>query len=130
MPTCDHATAAKSKNYRWSCNAQILVRRSDLHVIAAEARGPGNRNDPVHYRGSAIEQMSKHHGRVLADGGYRGIDELVTPRFSGRSIVRDAAWRRTIGDVVIAYAKRFKQSLRSTTSSSNYGTALAGDGIR
>ena len=94
VPTRDHDTAAKSKNYRWSCNAQILIRRSDLHVIAAEARGPGNRNDPVHYRGSVIEQLSKHHGRVLADGGDRGVDELVTPRFSGRSIVRDAAWRR------------------------------------
>ena len=28
VPTRDHATAAKSKNYRWSCNAQVLIRRS------------------------------------------------------------------------------------------------------
>jgi hypothetical protein len=26
IPTRDHAHAARSKNYRWSCNAQILVR--------------------------------------------------------------------------------------------------------
>ncbi len=94
VPTRDHATAAKAKNYRWSCNAQILVRRADLHVIAAEVRGPGNRNDPVHYRGSVIERLCRAHRRVLADGGYRGIEELVTPVFRGRRILRDGAWRR------------------------------------
>lgn len=94
VPTRDHATAAKSKNYRWSCNAQVLVRRADLHVIAAEARGPGNRNDPIHYRGSALEPLCQRHGRVLADGGYRGVAELVTPHFVGRRMRRDAAWRR------------------------------------
>jgi hypothetical protein len=46
IPTRDHATAAKSKNYRWSTNAQVLVRRADLHVLAVTAGGPGNRNDP------------------------------------------------------------------------------------
>jgi hypothetical protein len=30
----------------------------------------------------------------LADGGYRGIAELVTPVFRGNRIVRDRAWRR------------------------------------
>ena len=93
VPTRDHATAAKSKNYRWSCNAQVLVRRADLHVIAVVGGGPGNRNDPIHYRGTEVEDLCQHHGRVLADGGYRGVAELVTPRFRGRSIVRDRAWR-------------------------------------
>ena len=94
IPTRDHVHAAKSKNYRYSCNAQVLVRRRDLHVIAISAGGPGNRNDPVHYRGSQIQVLCKHHGRVLADGGYRGISELVTPVFRGCRIVRDAVWRR------------------------------------
>ena len=67
IPTRDHATAAKSKNYRWSCNAQVLVRRRDLGVIATSAGGPGNRNDVVHYRGSIIEALSIEHGRTLAD---------------------------------------------------------------
>lgn len=93
VPTRDHTTAAKSKNYRWSCNAQVLVRRADLHVIAVAGGGPGHRNDPIHYRGTDIENLCRAHGRVLADGGYRGVAELVTPRFSGRSIVRDRAWR-------------------------------------
>src|SRR5689334_15708949 len=29
IPTRDHSAAAKSKNYRWCCNLQILVRRAD-----------------------------------------------------------------------------------------------------
>lgn len=94
IPTRDHRCAARSKNYRWSCNAQILGRRRDLQVIACVAGGSGNRNDPVHYRGSLIENHCKRHGRVLADGGYRGVPELVTPVFARNRIVRDAAWRR------------------------------------
>ena len=94
VPTRDHRWAARSKNYRWSCNAQILIHRRDLRIIATSAGGPGNRNDPVHYRGSNIEALCRQHGRVLADGGYRGIPELVTPQFRGRRILRDRAWRQ------------------------------------
>ena len=94
IPTRDHRVAGKSKNYRWSCNAQILIRRRDLAVIAAFAGGPGNRNDPIHYRGSGIELLCKAHRRVLADGGYRGVPELRTPRFHKRRIVRDQTWLR------------------------------------
>jgi transposase-like protein len=94
IPTRDHRGAAPSKNYRWSCNAQILARRRDLHVVAVTTGGPGHRNDPVHYRGSRIEALCREHGRVLADGAYRAVPELVTPRFRGIRIVRDRAWRR------------------------------------
>jgi hypothetical protein len=94
IPTRDHTCAARSKNYRWSCNAQVLVRRRDLRIIATSSGGPGNRNDTIHYRCSPIRAMCQAHGRVLADGGYRGISELVTPRFVGNRILRDARWRR------------------------------------
>lgn len=40
------------------------------------------RMDPIHYRGTRIEQLCGHHGRVLADGGYRGVPELVTLSFA------------------------------------------------
>ena len=93
IPTRDHDCAARSKNYRYSCNTQILVRGRDLLVIATTAGGPGNRNDPIHYRGSMIETLCKAHGRVLADAGYRGVRELVTPRFHRGRIVRDSWWR-------------------------------------
>jgi len=93
IPTRDHAAAARSKNDRYSCNAQVLIRRRDRRVVAVSAGGPGNRNDPVHYRGGRLEALCREHGRVLADGGYRGIHELVIPRFRGRRMVRDRAWR-------------------------------------
>jgi hypothetical protein len=96
IPTRDHRCAARSKNYRWSCNAQVLVRRRDLRIVATSAGGPGSRNDPVHYRGSRVERLCRAHGRVLADGGYRGVPELVTPRFRGNRIVRDSRWHRHI----------------------------------
>jgi hypothetical protein len=85
LPTRDHQRAGKSKSYRWSCNAQALVRGSDLRVIATFAGGPGHRNDVVHYRSSPIEELCRWHGRVLADGGYRGVPELVTPVFKRAS---------------------------------------------
>ena len=69
VPTRDHRVAAKAKNYRWSCNAQLLIRRTDLRVIVVAGGGPGNRNDPIHYRGTHVERQCQHHGRVLADGG-------------------------------------------------------------
>jgi hypothetical protein len=94
IPTRDHACAAKSKNYRWSCNAQALVRWRDRRVVATSAGGPGNRNDTVHFRGSEVEALCLEHHRVLADGGYRGVPGLRIPVFHGRRIVRDRAWRR------------------------------------
>jgi hypothetical protein len=93
VPTRDHTVAAKSKNYRWSCNAQVLVRRTDLRVVAIDGAGPGNRNDPIHDRASVLQALCRVHRRFLADGGYRGVDELVTPRFRGRRMIRDRTWR-------------------------------------
>jgi hypothetical protein len=94
IPTRDHARAARSKNYRWSCNAQVLVRWRDRRVIATSAGGPGNRNDPIRFRGSDVETLCLEHRRVLADGGYRGVPGLRIPVFRSNRIVRDRAWRR------------------------------------
>jgi hypothetical protein len=94
IPTRDHRVAAKSKNYRYSCNVQVLARGRDLQIIEVDGGGPGNRNDPVHYRGSKLQALCRKHGRVRADGAYRGVPHLVTPVFRRNRIVRDAAWRR------------------------------------
>lgn len=94
VPTRDHTAAARSKNRRWSTNAQVLSQRADLAVVAITGGGPGNRNDTVHYHASSLPELVTSHGRVLADGGYRGVDELHTPRFHGNRIVRDRTWHR------------------------------------
>jgi hypothetical protein len=70
-----------------------LVRKRDLRVVATVAGGAGNRNDPIHYRAAHVEALCRAHGRVLADGGYRGVPELITPVFRKNSIIRDRAWR-------------------------------------
>ena len=93
IPTRDHYAARQSKNYRYSTNAQVLARRTDLTIVAIAGGGPGNRNDVVHYRDSHLPSLIKSHGRVLADGGYRGIPELHPPRFEGNRIARDHSSR-------------------------------------
>ena len=148
VPTRDHSAAAKAKNYRWSCNAQVLVRRRDLRVIAVAAGGPGNRNDPIHYRGSAVQHLCRVHGRVLADGGYT----VACPSSSFRPSV-GGEWFGTGAGAVIdddAHASNTpslgsrtgvscaitdgaahtcfnhcKRSLCCTTSGSNYETTLS-----
>lgn len=98
VPTRDHGRAAKSKSHRWSCNAQILVRWRDRRVIATSAGGPGNRNGPVHFRGSTVEPLCVRRRRVLADGGYRGVPAFASP--SSRAIASSAI----VTGVVIAGA--------------------------
>jgi hypothetical protein len=94
IPTRDHDVARRSKNYRDSCNVQVLARHHDRRVIAIAGGGPGNRNDPFHDRRSSVEALCRERGRVLANGGYRGIPELRTPRFHRNRILRDRRWRR------------------------------------
>jgi hypothetical protein len=94
VPTRDDTTAGRSKNYRWSTNAQVLTRRHDLAVVAIAGGGHGNRNDIVDYEGRRLPSLVETHGRVYADGGYQGVSELPTPRFDGRRMVRDHAWEQ------------------------------------
>lgn len=75
----------------------MLVRRGDLAVIATVAGGRGNRNDPVHYRGTIIERIAKAHGRVLADGGYRGF-----PSYEHRGFAAGASYETEPGDSIAA----------------------------
>jgi hypothetical protein len=37
IPTRDHARAARSKNYRWSCNAQLLGRHRSQSIMDASS---------------------------------------------------------------------------------------------
>ena len=70
VPTRDHKAAAKSKNYRWSCNVQVLVRRRDLRVLAdggyrgvPELRTPVFRKNRI-LRNQAWRRHRKRRARV------------------------------------------------------------------
>ena len=74
------------------CQVQGLplgVQRPDPHplarprIISSSAGGPGNRNDPVHFRGSPVAAQCQEHQRVLAGGGYRGVCSLRVPILQG-----------------------------------------------
>jgi hypothetical protein len=59
IPTRDHSRAAKSKNYRWSCNAQILIRRRDLWIVAPTAGGPRNTRRTRHRSSQELAQPAR-----------------------------------------------------------------------
>src|SRR3954466_15878096 len=78
VPTRDHRLAARSKNYRYSTNLQVAIDATTRLVLAGAAPHPGNRKAPGVYRGSGMKETRP--GRAtMADGGYRGTPEVITP---------------------------------------------------
>jgi hypothetical protein len=71
VPTRDRAVSARSKNYRYSANVQVIVDADTRLVIATGRPEPGNRNDCTAYStsGAAAATNGAH---VIADGAYRG----------------------------------------------------------
>jgi hypothetical protein len=91
VPTRDHTRAAKSKNYRYSTNIQVICRRNDLTVVTVAPAWPGNRNDAIPAR-AELGVLLAAHGRVLADSAYRAVSGCVAPVMAHGRIVRDDAW--------------------------------------
>ena len=91
--TLAHLTPEPARGRPWSLPRRQRVLLACI-ALRANLTIRENRNDPIHYRGSTVQTWCQRHGRVLADGGYRGIPELVTPRFRRNRIVRDHGWRR------------------------------------
>lgn len=77
VPTRDHQIAAKSKNYRYSTNHQVVIDADTQLVVALGAPLPGNRNDCKAYAESGTERAVRN-ATVIADGGYRGTG-VITP---------------------------------------------------
>jgi hypothetical protein len=96
VPTRDHARAARSKNYRWSCNAQVLIRRRDLRIIASSRRaaaGPAIATIRCTTAGRRSRPCARSMAECWRTVDTRGVPELVTPVFRANRIVRDRAWR-------------------------------------
>lgn len=78
IPTCDHRLAAPAKNYRYSTNRQAATDANTRLVIALGDPRPGNHNDTIVYRTSGINNTLADRP-VLADGGYQGHPDVITP---------------------------------------------------
>jgi hypothetical protein len=79
IPVHDHTQSAKSKNYRRSCNVQVIARHHDRTVVTVGHAWPGNRNDIIVVRATLNPLLAATHGQVLGDGGYRSHPHITIP---------------------------------------------------
>jgi hypothetical protein len=79
VPTRDHQVAAKSKNYRYSTNHQVVIHADTQLVVAVGSPLPGNRNDSVAFTASGVDHATRT-ATVIADGGYQGTRAHVPHR--------------------------------------------------
>jgi hypothetical protein len=93
IPTRDHAVAAKSKNYRYSTNHQVVIHADTQLVVAVGTPLPGNRNDSKAFSESGIDHATRT-ATVIADGGYRGT-RAVIPHRRKKKDKPLVAWKET-----------------------------------
>jgi hypothetical protein len=79
IPTRDHAVAARSKNYRYSTNHQVVIHADAQLVVAVGTPLPGNRNDSKAFGESCIDRATRT-ATVIADGGYPGTRAVIPHR--------------------------------------------------
>jgi hypothetical protein len=79
VPTRDHTVAAKSKNYRYSTNHQVVIHADTQLVVAVGTPLPGNRNDSIAFAASGVDHATRT-ATVIADGGYHGTRAHVPHR--------------------------------------------------
>lgn len=79
VPTRDRQVAAKSKNYRYSTNHQVVIHADTRLVVAVGTPLPGNRNDSVAFATSGVDHATRT-ATVIADGGYPGTRAVIPHR--------------------------------------------------
>lgn len=79
VPTRDHTVAAKSKNYRYSTNHQVVIHADTNQVVVVGDPMPGNRNDSVAFFASGVDHATRT-ATVIADGGYQGTRAVIPHR--------------------------------------------------
>jgi hypothetical protein len=78
VPTRDQSMAARSKNYRYSTNLQVVIDPNTRLRVAVGEPLPGNRNDCVACRQSLVDQQCQG-AAAMSDGGYQGNLEVIMP---------------------------------------------------
>jgi hypothetical protein len=91
VPTRDHAIAARSKNYRYSTNHQVVIDADTRLVVVVGQPLAGNRNDCKAWEESGAKAAV---GKTLtiADGGYPGTG-LVIPHRRERDQAELPDWK-------------------------------------
>ncbi|MDA1362990.1 transposase [Glycomyces luteolus] len=79
VPTRDRSVAAKSKNYRYSTNHQVVIHADTQLIVAVGTPLPGNRNDCKAFAESGIDHATRT-ATVIADGGYPGTRAVIPHR--------------------------------------------------
>ena len=79
VPARDHTVAAKSKNYRYSTNHQVVIHADTQLVVTVGTPLPGNRNDSISFAASGVEHATRT-ATVIADGGYQGTRAHIPQR--------------------------------------------------
>jgi hypothetical protein len=69
VPTRDHSVAAKSKNYRYSTNHQVVIHADTRFVVAVGTPLPGNHNDSVAFTASGVDHATISPRCVRGDHG-------------------------------------------------------------
>jgi len=78
VPTHDRQMSARSKNYRYSTNLQVVIDANTRLTVAVGDPLPGNRNDCTAYTDSGVDQQCVG-AAVMADGGYQGNPAVIMP---------------------------------------------------
>lgn len=78
VPTHDRTVSARSKNYRYSANLQVVIDANTCLTVAVGAPLPGNRNDTRAYTESGVDLQCRG-AAVMADGGYQGNHDVIMP---------------------------------------------------
>lgn len=79
VPTRDHTVAAKSKNYRYSTNHQVVIHADTRLVVTVGQPMPGNRHDSKAFAESGVDHATRTT-TVIADGGYPGTRAVIPHR--------------------------------------------------
>ncbi|MFJ2774309.1 transposase family protein [Streptomyces sp. NPDC087300] len=79
IPVRDRTTAASSRNYRFSANAQVIIDADTRLVVATAQPAPGNKTDAHVWRNSGLDRYCEGV-TVLGDGAYFDTGLVVPHR--------------------------------------------------
>lgn len=91
VPTRDHTIAARSKNYRYSTNHQVVIHADTRLVVVVGRPLAGNRNDCKAWEESGAK-AAVGKTMTIADGGYPGTG-LVIPHRRERGQAELPDWK-------------------------------------